>query len=104
MSDKQSKRPILVPVDFSKHSEAALWEACELSESMGAPLVVLHVVHDPGDMPGYYTRVSKKKHLTRIEDAAAKMTGRGWGLRELTRKERTLEDIFVEVVGRDLSL
>jgi nucleotide-binding universal stress UspA family protein len=60
-------------VDFSEHSEAALREACELSKGIDAPLVVLHVVHDPGDMPGYYTRVTKKKHLMRIEDAAAKM-------------------------------
>jgi nucleotide-binding universal stress UspA family protein len=73
MPKKQDTRPILVPVDFSNHSEAALWEACELSEAIDAPLVVLHVVHDPGDMPGYYTRVTKKKHLMRIEDAAAKM-------------------------------
>jgi nucleotide-binding universal stress UspA family protein len=73
MSDKPGRRPILVPVDFSEHSEAALREACELSKGIDAPLVVLHVVHDPGDMPGYYTRVTKKKHLMRIEDAAAKM-------------------------------
>jgi nucleotide-binding universal stress UspA family protein len=73
MPGEQKKRPLLVPVDFSAHSEAALREACELSEALGAPLVVLHVVHDPGDAPGYYTKVSKKKHLMRIEDAAAKM-------------------------------
>jgi nucleotide-binding universal stress UspA family protein len=73
MPGKSQARPLLVPVDFSEHSEAALREACELSEGLNAPLVVLHVVHDPGEMPGYYTKVSKKKHLMRIEDAAAKM-------------------------------
>jgi nucleotide-binding universal stress UspA family protein len=73
MPDELNKRPLLVPVDFSEYSEAALCEACALSEGLGVPLVVLHVVHDPGDMPGYYTKVTKKKHLMRIEDAAAKM-------------------------------
>jgi nucleotide-binding universal stress UspA family protein len=73
MPDELNTRPLLVPVDFSEHSEAALREACKLSEGLAAPLVVLHVVHDPGDMPGYYTKVTKKKHLMRIEDAAAKM-------------------------------
>ncbi len=73
MAIEQKKRPLLVPVDFSRHSEAALLEACRLAECMDAPLVVLHVVHDPEDMPGYYTRVTKKKDLLRIEDAAAEM-------------------------------
>jgi nucleotide-binding universal stress UspA family protein len=73
MPQESKKRPLLVPVDFSEHSEAALREACELAEAVNAPLVVLHVVHDPGNMPGYYTKVTKKKHLIRIEDAAAKM-------------------------------
>lgn len=67
------KQPILVPVDFSVHSEAALLRACELSERLKAPLLVLHVVHDPAEMPGYYSRVTKKKHLVRLEDAAAEM-------------------------------
>ncbi len=73
MAVEQKKQPLLVPVDFSRHSEAALMEACRLAEYMDAPLVILHVVHDPEDMPGYYTRVTKKKHLLRIEDAAAEM-------------------------------
>jgi len=38
------------------------------------------------------------------ERAAATMSARGWGIRELRRKERTLEDIFVEVVGKDFSV
>jgi nucleotide-binding universal stress UspA family protein len=40
---------------------------------MKLPLLVLHVVHDPGDMPGYYARISKKKQLVRIEDIAREM-------------------------------
>jgi nucleotide-binding universal stress UspA family protein len=40
---------------------------------MKLPLLVLHVVHDPGDMPGYYARISEKKQLVRIEDIAREM-------------------------------
>lgn len=65
--------PILVPVDFSEHSEAALVVAAELAQGLGAPLIALHVVHDPGNMPGYYARVAKKKVLTRLEDLAGEM-------------------------------
>lgn len=73
MVDKVKNKPLLVPVDFSPHSEAALLKACELSDCMKLPIVVLHVVHDPGDMQGYYKRVTKKKQLVRIEDIAQEM-------------------------------
>ena len=69
-SDKKSKRPVLVPVDFSPHSVSALIEACEWAECKRQPIVVLHVVHDPAEMPGYYGKVTKKKKLVRIEDLA----------------------------------
>ena len=62
---------ILVPVDFSEHSEAALLKASEYAQAMSASLVVLHVVHDPGEMPGYYAKLIKKTRVTRIQDMAA---------------------------------
>jgi len=70
MNAKKSKQPILVPVDFSAHSKAALLKACELAGCTHDPVVVLHVIHDPADMPGYYGAVTKKKKLLRIEDLA----------------------------------
>ena len=76
MTEKQGPQPILVPVDFSPHSQAALIQACEMAECMQQPVVVLHVVHDPGEMPGYYTKLTKKKHLVRIEDLAREMLDR----------------------------
>jgi nucleotide-binding universal stress UspA family protein len=61
---------ILVPVDFSDHSTAALLQASAYAQAMNASLVVLHVVHDPGEMPGYYAKLIKKKRATRIQDMA----------------------------------
>lgn len=44
-----------------------------MAACMKLPVIVLHVVHDPGDMPGYYAKISKKKTLVRIEDLAMEM-------------------------------
>lgn len=69
--DRDAGQIILVPVDFSAHSAAALEHAAKMAELVPAAIIALHVVHDPGDMPGYYSRLVKKKHFQRIQDAAA---------------------------------
>ena len=48
MSNKKQSAPILVPVDFSPTSEAALLWAADMAACKVTPLVILHVVHDPG--------------------------------------------------------
>ena len=73
MTPKAKGQPILVPVDFSSYSEAALVCAADLAEMLKEPLIVLHVVHDPGEAPGYYAVKGRKKQLHRIEDVAADM-------------------------------
>jgi len=73
MVASQQDRPILVPVDFSPDSEAALLCAAELSAVVHAPLLIVHVVHDPGDAPGYYAVQGLDRHLHKLEDVAAGM-------------------------------
>lgn len=76
MSPKKNAQspPLLVAVDFSEYSAAALIWAAEIAERLAAPLLVLHVVHDPESAPGYYKHSKKwKKHLVRMEEAAAEM-------------------------------
>lgn len=68
---KSGGKTILVPVDFSDHSQAALIQACEFARVMRTSLTVLHVVHDPGEMPGYYAKLIKKKRSIRMQDVAA---------------------------------
>lgn len=70
---KSGNRPILVPLDFSAHAEAALKHAVVLAECLRSPIAVLHVVHDPGDAPGYYQVKGRKKQLRRLEDVAREM-------------------------------
>lgn len=65
--------PVLVAVDLSPHSEAALLYGARLAEKLGLPLIALHVVHDPENLPGYFAGAKKKKTLGRIEDLAGQM-------------------------------
>ncbi len=65
-----SNGPILVAVDFAPDSEAALRWACAYVARTGGRLVLLHVVHDPADAPGYY-RKSEADVLRPMEDVAA---------------------------------
>ena len=92
-------KPILVPVDFSAHSEAAVVFATDLAAQMKAPLVILHVVHDPGEAPGYYDKMRKKKikQLKHIEDKAQevleeflqRLIDKHAGLKESLKKAET---------------
>lgn len=71
---KDEPRPILVPVDFSEDARAALIWAGELAQLIDAPVVVLHVVHDPSHAPGYYR--DTEDLLQPMEAVAAKMLQR----------------------------
>jgi len=72
MAVKAGKGPILVPVDFSADAEAALVWACRQSALSGDDILVLHVVHDPLNAPGFYRR-DKKDMLRPMEDVAEQM-------------------------------
>ena len=67
-----AESPILVAVDFSPDSEAALVWAWNYAKAVGAPLEVLHVVHDPSDSPGTY-RSSNGDSLEPMADVAQDM-------------------------------
>jgi len=77
MKKKASKKQVLVPVDFSANSESALEFAAGIAECLEATLVVLHVVHDPSDAPGYYRDEQMSEttdgYLLRIGEAAERM-------------------------------
>ena len=47
-------RPVLVAVDISWDSRAALLWAARHAPGDGAPVKVLHVLHDPAEAPGKY--------------------------------------------------
>jgi nucleotide-binding universal stress UspA family protein len=69
------RRPILVPVDFSSCSEAALLFAAHFAGCAQAPLLVLHVVHEPRQDPGFYRRAAAGHSglMRPLEDVAGDM-------------------------------
>ena len=74
MAKKRDLKNLLVPVDFTPYSEEALVFASELANKLKAKLLVLHVIHDPAEAPGFYTRQRKKKrYLETMEEAAEEM-------------------------------
>jgi len=74
MAKKKNKNQLLVPVDFTTFSEDALFFASELAEKIEAQLLVLHVIHDPLEAPGFYAQKGKKKKFLRsMEEAAEEM-------------------------------
>lgn len=63
--------PILVPVDFSSTSRAALVWGARLASRLGLAFEVLHVVHDPESEPGSYRPVDSD--VRSFESAASEM-------------------------------
>lgn len=67
--------PVLIAIDFSPDSEAALVWACDYAESIGAALKILHVVHDPGDSPGTYRADGEDTLEPMVDVAERRLTG-----------------------------
>ena len=67
-----SGRPVVIAIDFSDDSKAALEWGMEEAALRRAPATILHVVHDPGESPGYYHK-TKKKIMVPLAEAAEQM-------------------------------
>ncbi len=67
--------PILVPVDFSPSAAENVIFAAEMAQEGARPLIVLHVIHDRSDQPGFY---HKRRYLPSypIRDRAHEMMDR----------------------------
>ena len=65
---------ILVAVDFSPAAVAAAEQALALAGAFDADLLLLHVLHEPADAPGFYSsKKAGKKVLRNMEEAATAM-------------------------------
>lgn len=65
-------RPVLAAVDLSFHSRAALLWAGRHAAAFEMPMTVLHVLHDPTETPGRYSR-NASDPLSPMTDTAEKM-------------------------------
>jgi len=66
-------QPVLVAVDFSCDSDAALLWASQYADTIGAPLRVLHVVHDPAEAAGFYREDAGSRDAPMLEIAGTMM-------------------------------
>jgi len=73
MQNENQQGGVLVAVDFSSHSVDAVLFAANLADCMNIPMTILHAIHDPGEMPGYYASLIKKKRLMTLEDMASEI-------------------------------
>ena len=80
--------PVLVAVDYSKDSESAVVWACKFAKCVDAPLVILHVVHDPASSPGFYLS-DMHQEISTMQDVAERMMSEF--LVRLRESEPTLE-------------
>lgn len=71
-SEHVSDRPIIIAIDFSDDSKAALEWGLEEAALRKAPATILHVVHDPAETPGYYHK-KKKKLMVPLTEAAEQL-------------------------------
>lgn len=67
-------KKILVATDFSNASAQALKNAVEIATACKASILLLHIVHDPAEAPGFYAaKKAGKKVLRNMEQAAEQM-------------------------------
>ncbi len=69
LTEPAPARPVLVALDFSTDSEAAFLWGAKHAALISAPLMVLHVIHDPVENPGFYNKEGESTLLP-IEDIA----------------------------------
>ena len=95
MSDATTtRRPILVAVDFSPCSAAALQWAAKAARCFDTPLEILHVVHDPARSPGYYRKLEDAAPAEQIEEAAARRMNKF--LKKVAKRTEALDLMSVQ--------
>jgi nucleotide-binding universal stress UspA family protein len=93
--------PVIVPVDFSDCSRAALIYAARMTAGSRTPLMVLHVIHDSGNDPGFYRRHHDDNPLLPIADVAREML-EDWLYKlcmEVPELDKTLKRARTRLVG-----
>ena len=73
VSRAPSKPAVLVPIDFSDCSRAALTYAAQLVDGNRTPLLILHVIHDSASHPGVYRNHHPRYSAVSITDVATEM-------------------------------
>ena len=71
---RSNHEKVLVAVDFSEASVDALKQAITIAKKFEAKLLVLHVIHDPANSPGFYiSKKAGKKVFRNMEESTRQM-------------------------------
>jgi len=89
---------VVAAIDFSAFSEAALLWAGRYAGQTGLSLVVLHIVHEPAEMPGYYERDPDNPDVPLKDLAERMMSSFLERIREENPKVSGLDDAEVMLV------
>ncbi|MCP4294862.1 MAG: universal stress protein [Proteobacteria bacterium] len=66
-------KPILTSIDLTDYSKESLLYSSQLARDMKRDLIILHVIHDPEDSPGFYTSQDDKGSVKPMEITAKGM-------------------------------
>ena len=90
-----TRRPILVPVDFSDNCKEALLHASKAADRLELPLLVLHVAHETGDHAGFYRSHDTTGRMEPLPDIAERM------LDELLTEVREMDEVGQSLVDAE---
>lgn len=71
-ADPTGPAPILISVDFSRDSDAAVDWGLAYAALAKLPVILFHAIHDSAEAPGFYTR-EDEPGLVMIEEVAQEM-------------------------------
>ncbi len=93
-----SAGPIVAGVDLSPYALDVVCWAARLARLTGQPLHVVHVVHDPGDRPGYYREDAQAPTETLLEAARRQVDAFVADARAQCAELAGLADVHVQIV------
>jgi len=64
-------RPVLVAVDLLPGSDKPVFWACNYAQTVGAPVCIVHAVHEPVSAPGFYNNPRDASTVLEPMDVAA---------------------------------
>ena len=91
-------RPVIVAIDLLPGSEKQIVWACQYASSAGAPLIVLHIVHDSGFAPGFYHDGHNGKKHEPMDIVAKRMVDSLLDDMRLTHPDLSLPDSSDKIV------
>lgn len=93
-TDRPGPPPILIAVDFSRDSDAAIAWGLDYAALRKLPVVLFHAIHDSAESPGFYTREGETG-LVKIDEVAQEMMDAQMQRLDLKRRRLSVTPMLV---------